>query len=304
MQRIIGWNLVLFLALAAASGCKSLQERRKAQTAAPPQASLPCPGQQPFVPPSAPAPAPPQTGFPPLSAPAPQNPQPVFPPSGSQPPPPAPSPGPQKAEYRWQPAPESAQPFNPSIQLGTPEPLVPEPKEKLKLYPPETPEQEKVPLAKKDPPPLFPVGIPNFSPVKEQVASGLRPSLDGLDWLKDNGYRGILFVRAPGEDDSTDKKQIEKRGLKYLTLEVSPTTLTPQIVDDFNQIVNAGKDYPLFVYDRDGSLSGGLWFLHFRGGNASADDAARDRARSLGFREDRDDSHRAMWLAIQKLLSK
>jgi protein tyrosine phosphatase (PTP) superfamily phosphohydrolase (DUF442 family) len=234
----------------------------------------------------------------------PQEPQPAFPPSGSQAPPPAPPPGSQKAEYRWQPAPESAQAFKPSIQLGTPEPLITESKEKLKLYPPQTPEPDKAPQAKKDSLPLFPVGIPNFSPIKDQVSAGSRPSLDGLDWLKDNGYRTVLFVRAPGEDDSTDRKQVEKRGMKYLSLEVSPATLSPQVVDDFNQIVNAAKDYPLFVYDRDGSLAGGLWFLHFRGGDARADDAARIRAGSLGFREDRDDSHRSMWLAIQKLLSK
>jgi protein tyrosine phosphatase (PTP) superfamily phosphohydrolase (DUF442 family) len=201
-------------------------------------------------------------------------------------------------EYRWQPAPGS-------IQLGTPEPLVPEAgKEKIKLYPPENTEPEKTPLAKKEPLPLFPVGIPNFSPVKDQISSGLRPSLEGLDWLKANGYRTVLFVRAPGEDDTADKKQVEKRGLKYLSLEVSPATLSRQIVDDFNQIVGAEKDRPLFVYDRDSSLAGGLWYLHFRGTDANADDSARVRAGALGFREDRDDSHRDMWLAIQKLLSK
>jgi protein tyrosine phosphatase (PTP) superfamily phosphohydrolase (DUF442 family) len=212
-------------------------------------------------------------------------------------------------EDRWQPAPDAAQLGNSrSIHLGTPEPIIsPEApgKEKLKLYPPESPGLEKTPqVVKKDPPPLFPVGIPNFSPAKDQVSSGLRPSLDGLDWLQANGYRTILFLRGPGDDDSTDKKQVEKRGMKYLSLEVSPATLSQQVVDDFNQIVNAAKGYPLFVYDRDGSLAGGLWFLHFRGADPGAADSARVRAGALGFREDRDDSHRTMWLAIQKLLSK
>ena len=300
MKKFIGWNLALVLLVAAGTGCHCWQERRKAQGVVPVPAGPPCPGpgQQPFVAPPAPAPAPPQTGFPPLSPQPPiaPGPGPACPPPGAQPPlPPAPS---RQVEYRWQPAPGS-------VQLGTPEPMTPEAgKEKLKLYPPESPEPEKTPLAKKDPPPPFPVGIPNFSQAKDQVSSGLRPTLDdGLDWLKANGYRTILFVRGPGEDDGADKKQVEMRGLKYLSLEVSPATLSPPMVDDFNQMVGAAKDYPLFVYDRDGSLAGGLWYLHFRGANPSADDTARVRAGALGFREDRDDSHRTMWLAIQKLLS-
>jgi len=298
MQKLIGWNLAFLFMVALGSGCRCLQERRPAPCPCPPPGSLPCPGQQPGLPP-APAPAPPQTGFPPLSSPAPmpQDPMPAAPPSGQ---PPAPPPPPQKVEYRWQPAPEAAQ-VDKSIHLGTPEPLTPESKEKLKLYRPETAEPEKTPLAKKDP---FPVGIFDFSPAKDQVSGGRRPSLDGLDWLKDNGYRTVLFVRGPGEDDSTDKKQVEKRGMKYVSLEVSPATLSAQVVIDFNQIVGNAKNYPLFVYDRDGSLAGGLWYLHFRGGDPNADDTARVRAGALGFREDRDDTHRTMWLAIQKLLSK
>jgi len=304
MKRFLAWNLLFILVLTAGTGCRCLQERRCKGTCPPPCTG---PVQQPFVPPPSPAPAPPQTGFPPLGPQpsAPPQPMPAFPPSGAQPPAPPPPPPSQKVEDRWQPAPESAQPANSGVQLGTPEAIAPDAaKEKLKLYPPESPEPEKPAQAKKEPSALFPVGIANFSPVKDQVSSGLRPSLDGLDWLKDNGYRTILFVRAPGEDDSTDKKQVEKRGMKYLSLEASPATLSQQVVDDFNQVVSSAKDYPLFVYDRDGALAGGLWFLHFRGGDAAATDSARVRAGSLGFREDRDDSHRNMWLAIQKLLSK
>ena len=147
------------------------------------------------------------------------------------------------------------------------------------------------------------IGVIGCGVISKAYLTAMKAS-EGLDWLKENGYRSVLFVRPPGDDDSADRKQIEKRGLKYLSLEVSPPTLSGQMVDDFNQLVGATKDYPLFVYDRDGALAGGLWFLHFRGADPAADDSARVRAGCLGFREDRDDSHRAMWLAIQKLLSK
>ena len=44
-----------------------------------------------------------------------------------------------------------------------------------------------------------------------RVTSGLRPQLDGLDWLQAHGYRTVLHIRAPGEDDTADRRQVEKR---------------------------------------------------------------------------------------------
>jgi protein tyrosine phosphatase (PTP) superfamily phosphohydrolase (DUF442 family) len=168
--------------------------------------------------------------------------------------------------------------------------------------------EAKTPLPKisetpKAPPPALPAGIPQFNLFKEGVATGLRPSLDdGLDWLQTNGYHTVLHVRKPGEDDSSDRKQVEKRGLTYLSVEVSPETLSKKSVDEFKRIVTDKIAYPLFVYDRDGSLAGGLWYLYFRIAEQATADAARVRASSLGFREDRDDSHRSMWLAVQNYL--
>jgi protein tyrosine phosphatase (PTP) superfamily phosphohydrolase (DUF442 family) len=126
---------------------------------------------------------------------------------------------------------------------------------------------------------------------------------DGLDWLRASGYRTVLHVRRPGEDDTADRKQVEKRQMKYLTIEVAPETLSRQTVEAFSRLLNDASEYPLFVYDRDGALAGGLWYLHFRLTEQIDDDVARVRASSLGLREDREGTHRAMWLAVQKLLS-
>jgi protein tyrosine phosphatase (PTP) superfamily phosphohydrolase (DUF442 family) len=151
---------------------------------------------------------------------------------------------------------------------------------------------------------MLPVGIPQFARVVDRVAAGLRPSLDeGLDWLQMSGYRTVLFVRSPGEDDSADRKQVEKRSMTYLSLEVSPQTLSRDLVESFSRVVGDSTNYPLFVYDRDGSLAGGLWYLHFRTAEQLGDDAARLRAGALGLREDRDGAHRLMWLGIQKFLA-
>jgi protein tyrosine phosphatase (PTP) superfamily phosphohydrolase (DUF442 family) len=151
---------------------------------------------------------------------------------------------------------------------------------------------------------VLPVGIPQFNVVKDKVANGLRPMLDdGLDWLRTNGYRTVLHLRAPGEDDTADRQQVEKRGMAYVSIEVSAQTLTRKTLDEFSRGVSDPAGYPLFVYDRDGSLAGALWYLHFRLVDRDPDETARVRAANLGLREDREGNHRAMWLAVQKLLS-
>jgi protein tyrosine phosphatase (PTP) superfamily phosphohydrolase (DUF442 family) len=140
--------------------------------------------------------------------------------------------------------------------------------------------------------------------VKDRVASGLRPGVDGgLDWLQANGYRAVLHLKSPGQDDSADRQQVLKYGMKYLTLDVSPTTLTPAVVNRFNQIVGDPANKPLFVYDQDGMLAGGLWYLHLRMVDRLTDEQARSRAARLGLKDDPAGEHREMWLAIEKYLS-
>lgn len=149
-------------------------------------------------------------------------------------------------------------------------------------------------------PPALPVGIPRFDVVKKNVAAGLRPThLEGLQWLKDNGYRMALYIRAPGESDDADRKQFEdKCGMKYAGLVLSPDALTLEVVDQFNAVVADPANRPLFVYDKDGSLAGALWYLHFRMIDQQTDEDARAAALRLGLKEE----HRDMWVAIQKIL--
>jgi protein tyrosine phosphatase (PTP) superfamily phosphohydrolase (DUF442 family) len=185
-----------------------------------------------------------------------------------------------------------------------------------KLYPPEvfeksTPEppliEEKTrpgapafPEKKKS---AFPAGIPQFAQGPSGVWGGLRASIeDGLDWLAANGYRTVLHLRAPGESGDADRKQVERLGMTYASIEVSPQTLTPEKLEQFTKLVRDVARQPLFVYDQDGSIAGPLWYLYFRKVENANDEVARVRADRLGLRADREGSHRLMWLAVQKYL--
>jgi protein tyrosine phosphatase (PTP) superfamily phosphohydrolase (DUF442 family) len=152
-------------------------------------------------------------------------------------------------------------------------------------------------------PAVFPVGIPQFAMVSDKVANGQRPSLDdGLDWLKDNGYKTVFCLHQAGEPVAADRKQVENRGMKFVVLEVSAQTLNQKTLEEFNRVVTESGNQPLFVYDRDGGLACNLWYLQFRLAQDVGHDQALQQAKALGLREDREGTHRDMWLAAQKFL--
>lgn len=226
-----------------------------------------------------------------------------------------------RIEPNWQPAEARVTP--PPVAQAGPDPLLGNTPNGAgpaapKLYPPEVVEKNSTepPLIEEKsrigPPPsivekktraAFPVGIAQFAEATTGVTGGRRPSIDdGLDWLAAKGYKTVVHLRAPGEADSPDRKQVEKLGMTYVSLEISPQTLTRAKVDAFTQLVRDAARKPMFVYDQDGALAGAMWYLYFRTAESLDDDTSRVRADPLGLRTDRGGQHRLMWLAVQKYL--
>jgi protein tyrosine phosphatase (PTP) superfamily phosphohydrolase (DUF442 family) len=147
------------------------------------------------------------------------------------------------------------------------------------------------------------VDIPQFAEVLPKVASGLQPFPDGVTWLQEKGFRTVLHLRQPGEDDAIARKVFEKRNVRFLSLAVSPGNLTRETVETFNRIVTTEPNLPLYVYDKDGSLAGGLWYLYFRLVEKTTDEKARAEAERLGLKADAEGPHRTMWVAVQNYLA-
>lgn len=199
----------------------------------------------------------------------------------------------------------------PSVSLAPPEPAEPParplpsdnggPSRTPRLYAPQTVEPPPA-KSQREATPKMPVDIPQFAVAKPDVANGLEPFAEGIAWLKAHGYRTVLHVRAPDEEDDAARRAFENGGLKYLSIQVSPRTLSKEIVDEFTRTVNDAGNRPLFVYDKDGSLAGGLWYLHFRLADKMTEEKARAEAAHLGFRQEEEGPHRTMWVAVQKFL--
>ena len=212
-----------------------------------------------------------------------------------------PAPVPLPAGPVYQQPPQAVTPASPppSARLFTPE--TEGGQGGTRLIPPRVGERPQSPPAQEQP--TGPVDVPGFVVVKKDIATGQKPFTDGVPWLRDRGYRTVLHVRQPGEDDAAARRQFEASGFRYLSLEVSPLTLSKAIVDRFNRLVGDPANLPLFVYDRDSSLLGGLWYLHFRTVEKLPDDKATDAAARLGLNPDADGGpHKEMWLAVQNYL--
>jgi protein tyrosine phosphatase (PTP) superfamily phosphohydrolase (DUF442 family) len=323
MLRTLSLGLMLVVMLVVIAGCSS--SRHSQRDPRPPFGPPPpapvmqggLPGQPFPAAPGAPGappqfPAAPAGGFPtapgspapnfPSAPPGPSPQFPTVPPGGNAAPafPTAP-PGPtSQLESNWQPA-EARVPANSRVLLAPPEPLADNlAKDTAKQSPPP---QVDAAAAAKLPSAALPVAIPQFAPIKPQVATGRRPLDDGFAWLETNKYRGVLYLRLPGENDDADRKLAESHKLNYQSIEVSPNLLTKDTVDEFFKLVRDPMNQPLFVYDRDGALAGGLWYLWFRVAEQDPEDVARIRARAAGLREDRDGASREMWQTVQKYLN-
>lgn len=148
---------------------------------------------------------------------------------------------------------------------------------------------------------LFPLGIANFSVVFDSLACGLRPDLDGLEWLRQNRYRSLLHVHHPNTESNADRRLIERKQFAYHEITIDPSRFEMRSVEDFNRLVNDPKPRPMFVYDRDGALLGPLWYAHFRTVAQLSHNEARERTLRLGFNLDATDS-RLLMIAIRDQL--
>jgi protein tyrosine phosphatase (PTP) superfamily phosphohydrolase (DUF442 family) len=127
-----------------------------------------------------------------------------------------------------------------------------------------------------------PTGISDFTQVKDGVSAGQRPTLDGLDWLKAKGYKTVVYLRGPKDDDTTDRRQVERRDMKFVSLLVSPETLSQTWIDEFNQLVGDTGSRPIFLYATDPQVAGTAWYLHLRTAEFLTHDEARVRAGRYG----------------------
>ena len=156
------------------------------------------------------------------------------------------------------------------------------------------------PVAAKKPevPALPQPGLPGFTQIKDGVATGRKPTLDGFDTLKRDGYKTVIFLHAPGADVAAVRDLAETRGLTFTAIETTPEKLT----DAFEQVNKATAEKtarPVYIFDEDGVRTGAISYLHFKTVDLESADVSKIRARSIGLPDDSD-----FWPAIKQFMAK
>ena len=104
-------------------------------------------------------------------------------------------------------------------------------------------------------------GLTRFVAVDLKLAGGGAPSAAGLQWLVEKGYRTLLDLREPSEVPSTFIAEVTNKGLRYVALPMSLTSIDRDHVDRFHFEIAAGEARPLFFFDSNGNRAGVLWYI-------------------------------------------
>ncbi len=170
-------------------------------------------------------------------------------------------------------------------------------------------EEERDPIkreAKASPKPeTLPVGLFDFQLVKGKanVANGVKPTLEGYEWLAKSGYKTVVYAHEPTADVTAVKAVCEAAGLKFVGIPTGPATV-PAATAAFDTAV-AAKDGPVYVCDDTGLRAGTLWYAHFRKVDLTNPDAAKIRASGLGMGDTANNpTQKELFDAVQAHLAK
>lgn len=105
-------------------------------------------------------------------------------------------------------------------------------------------------------------GLPGFVRVKDGMASGRKPALDGFDTLKRTGFKTLVYLHGPGADVASIRDVSGKKGLSFTAIETTPERL-PDAAAAFDRLLADRGSLPVYVADDDGLRAGALWYVHF-----------------------------------------
>lgn len=146
------------------------------------------------------------------------------------------------------------------------------------------------------------VTVPGFTVVREGIATGRKPSLDGTDSLRSAGYRSIVYLHTANADVSAMKSVVEKRGMSFQAVAIDAETMKAS-ASRILEIVGDSNLKPMYICDDDGARTGILWYAYYRAIEGMSDDAAQVKAAPLGLRDAGPEKAKLL-AAAQELLSK
>ncbi len=126
-------------------------------------------------------------------------------------------------------------------------------------------------------------GIRRSASVAPTIGGGSVPSVEGLDWLKEKGYKTFVDLRQGPEVEPTFAEAVNDRGMVYISLPILASRLDPSRVARFDALIAQSENRPIYFCDGDGTRAGLLWYLHLRAVEGEDSPSAAQKAEEIGL---------------------
>ncbi len=131
----------------------------------------------------------------------------------------------------------------------------------------------------------------NRMKISDDYTNGAQPSKEELQRLADEGFKTVINLRTPGEEDqplSPDEEGdiVRRLGMDYFQMPVSTTDMKPEQVDDYYQRFDH-LARPVFGHCKSGKRSGAFYMMSEARRKGWTGQETLDKAEQLGFECDK-----------------
>lgn len=128
-------------------------------------------------------------------------------------------------------------------------------------------------------------GLANAACPVPEVLTGGQPTEEHLKTFVEHGYRTVLDLRAPDEARPYDEPEAVRRlGLEYVSLPVTPDTLTDDTFARFRSLMRDQGKRPIVVHCASGNRVGALLIPYFILDEGRTREQALEAAAEVGLR--------------------
>ena len=106
---------------------------------------------------------------------------------------------------------------------------------------------------------VAPSVIPNYSLLRPDLAAAGQPTNEGLQRLRDLGFRVVIDLRAPSEGTAAEEAAVKEAGLRYVSVPITPETFRREDVEAVARIIDERGRGPALLHCATGNRVGGVW---------------------------------------------
>lgn len=126
--------------------------------------------------------------------------------------------------------------------------------------------------------------------ISDQVTVGAQVSEEEVERLPQEGFKTVVNLREPGEQDQPispdeERRLVEAAGMKYLHIPVSGKDMKPELVDRFRQELKTLPG-PVFVHCHKGKRAGAFAMMAAAVDAGWSGEQTLETAEKMGFKCD------------------